>query len=121
MEVIGKFKVFGHEFDIYNTLEEPLFLATEIASLIDYSIEKTHQMLNCVDESEKVLINTLDNTEGNSGNPNKWFITEYGLYEVLFQSRKPIAKGFKFKVKQILKRHIILVAPKYDTLVLVDS
>ena len=33
-----------------------------------------------------------------------WFLTEDGLYEVLMQSRKPIAKQFKKQVKQILKQ-----------------
>lgn len=38
------------------------------------------------------------------GSTNKqWFLTEDGLYEVLMQSRKPIAKAFKKEVKQILK------------------
>ncbi|WP_300854391.1 BRO family protein, partial [uncultured Clostridium sp.] len=32
-----------------------------------------------------------------------WFLTEDGLYEVLMQSRKPIAKAFKKEVKKILK------------------
>ena len=32
-----------------------------------------------------------------------WFLTEDGLYEVLMQSRKPIAKQFKKNVKEILK------------------
>ncbi len=32
-----------------------------------------------------------------------WFLTEDGLYEVLMQSRKPIAKEFKRGVKEILK------------------
>lgn len=32
-----------------------------------------------------------------------WFLTEDGLYEVLMQSRKPIAKEFKKGVKEILK------------------
>ena len=34
----------------------------------------------------------------------QWFLTEDGLYEVLMQSRKPIAKQFKKEVKQILKQ-----------------
>ena len=38
------------------------------------------------------------------GSTNKqWFLTEDGLYEVLMQSRKPIAKQFKKEVKKILK------------------
>ena len=36
-------------------------------------------------------------------NREKTFLTEDGLYEVLMQSRKPIAKQFKHEVKQILK------------------
>ena len=32
-----------------------------------------------------------------------WFLTEDGLYEVLMQSTKPIAKSFKKEVKKILK------------------
>lgn len=106
MEIIGKYKEFGHEFDIYNTIEDPLFLATEIGKIIDYSVGNISHMLNCVDESEKILINVPGRTIVTSGrrhNTQKWFLTEYGLYEVLMQSRKPIAKRFKTKVKQILK------------------
>lgn len=44
--------------------------------------------------------NCLENSS--RGNPNKWFLTEHGLYEVLMQSRKPIAKEFKRQVKRIL-------------------
>ena len=36
-------------------------------------------------------------------NTEMWFLTEDGLYEVLMQSRKPIAKAFKKEVKKILK------------------
>lgn len=33
-----------------------------------------------------------------------WFLTEGGLYEVLMQSRKPIAKKLKKEIKKILKQ-----------------
>ncbi len=36
-------------------------------------------------------------------NREMWFVKEDGLYEVLMQSRKPIAKAFKKEVKIILK------------------
>ena len=32
-----------------------------------------------------------------------WFLTEDGVYEVLMQSRKPMAKAFKKEVKKVLK------------------
>ena len=59
-------------------------------------------MLMTIDEDEKVKIHTnLNNSKVGS---NTWFLTEQGLYEVLFQSRKPIAKEFKKEVKKILKQ-----------------
>lgn len=56
--------------------------------------------MNIVDVDEK-----LTYTICNSGqNREMWFLTEDGLYEVLMQSRKPIAKEFKKQVKAILKQ-----------------
>lgn len=65
-------------------------------------------MLETVDEEEK-LKSTLklggeDYSHGGiRENVEVWFLTEDGLYEVLMQSRKPIAKAFKKEVKEILK------------------
>ncbi len=56
-------------------------------------------MMRSVDDDEKVTNNVC--TPG--GNQQMWFLTEDGLYEVLMQSRKPIAKQFKKGVKAILK------------------
>ena len=89
----------GHELNIYGTTEEPLFLAVEVAKMIDYSVGKTGQMLNTVDRDEK-----LTDTIHRAGQERQmWFLTEDGLYEVLMQSRKPIARRFKRAVKDILK------------------
>ena len=110
-------EVFGKEFNIYGTIEEPLFLARDVAEFIDYAYKdknKDHRdiskMLKSVDEEEKIkkkiqgnnspLFKNLDNTRSNM---EYWFLTEDGLYEVLFISRKPIAKTFKKEVKAILK------------------
>lgn len=111
MEKIGTYKELGHTFNMYGTIENPLFSAVEIGKIIDYSIGNVTNMIKCVDEHEKILVNVtaLNNVKtgskrvGNYTTP-KWFLTEYGLYEVLFQSRKPIAKLFKLRVKLILKK-----------------
>lgn len=58
-------------------------------------------MLKAVDEDEKITINFTDSETGRARNQS--FLTEDGLYEVLMQSRKPIAKAFKKEVKRILK------------------
>ena len=89
----------GHELNIYGTKEEPLFLAVEVVKMIDYSVGNTVWMLNTVDEDEKLTLEIL-----RAGQRRQmWFITEDGLYEVLMQSRKPIARRFKRAVKDILK------------------
>lgn len=93
----------GRQFTVYGTAENPLFLAKDVAECIDYAKRSngsynTTMMLQSVDEEEKVanIVDTL------GGNQQVWFLTEDGLYEVLMQSRKPIAKQFKKGVKQIL-------------------
>ena len=98
LQVIKEQEVLGKQFKIYGTFEEPLFLAQDVAIWIDN--KNVSQMLRTVDEDEKGVYKVY--TLG--GNQNMWFLTEDGLYEVLMQSRKPIAKAFKKEVKQILKQ-----------------
>lgn len=97
LQIIEQREVLGKEFKIYGDFENPLFLAKDVAEWIEHSNPRV--MLNTVDENEKVVNNvyTLGGVQEN------WFLTEDGLYEVLMQSRKPIAKAFKKEVKIILK------------------
>lgn len=97
--VIDEREVLGKEFKIYGDIENPLFLAKDVAEWMDYDKTSINKMLNNVDENEKAR--NIVPTAG--GNQEMWFLTEDGLYEVLMQSRKPIAKAFKKEVKQILK------------------
>ena len=82
---------------IYGTAEEPLFLARDIAEMLE--IKNNRDMLNNVDDDEKLM--SVVSTSGQ--NRQMWFLTESGLYEVLMLSRKPKAREFKRKVKEILK------------------
>lgn len=95
--IINKSNLLGHEIDVYGTVDEPLFKAKDVAEWIEHS--NPRMMLESVDEDEKGVRNTY--TPG--GNQEMWFLTEDGLYEVLMQSRKPIAKQFKKGIKIILK------------------
>jgi len=104
VEILRIIDVQDHKLPIYGTIEEPLFLAVDVAKMIDFSVGNTSHMLNTIDSDEKKLLNTRSsNTSNGRGNPEKWFLTEYGFYEVLMQSRKPIARRFKSSVKKILK------------------
>lgn len=98
LQMIYNQEVLGKDFHIYGTVDEPLFLAKDVANWIEHS--NARMMLKIVDVDEKLCVN---NPYALKGQQEQWFLTENGLYEVLFQSRKPIAKQFKKQVKAILK------------------
>ena len=98
MQVINEQEVLGKDFKIYGDFENPLFLAKDVAEWIEHS--NVSMMLKTIDEDEKVI--RIVYTPG--GNQEVSMITEDGLYEILMLSRKPIAKEFKKKVKDILKQ-----------------
>ena len=97
LQIIDERKVLGKDFKIYGDIENPLFLAKDVANWIEHN--QVARMMEMVDENEKLMC--LISTSGQ--NREMWFLTEDGLYEVLMQSRKPIAKQFKKEVKKILK------------------
>lgn len=91
IKVIAEQKVLGKEFNIYGTIEEPLFLAKDVAEWIDYA--KTgngdfdvSKMIKSVDDDEKF---TTNNVRSDGRAHMQSFLTENGLYEVLMLSRKP--------------------------------
>lgn len=94
LQVIGQQELFGKDVAIYGTLENPLFPVVEVKKWLE--IRNTTQLVNRLDESERVMFNISRQGE-------QWFVTEDGLYEILMQSRKPIAKEFKKGIKRILK------------------
>ena len=101
LKIINQQEVLGKDFKVYGDFENPLFLAKDVAEWIDYSESNTSKLVNAVDENEKTVRKII--TSGTNYQTEAWFLTEDGLYEVLMQSRKPIAKEFKKQVKTILK------------------
>ena len=79
---------------MYGSAQEPLFFAQDVAVMLQ--LTNVSDMVQRVDEDERSKFNLGRQGDG-------WFLTESGLYEVLMQSRKPIAKQFKKGVKAILK------------------
>lgn len=118
LTIIKQQEVLGKDFKVYGSNENPLFLAKDVAEWIDYAWTNDKQtarqvgkMLQTIDEDEKIKeilgCNTNNTQIGYGGlreNTEMWFLTEDGMYEVLMQSRKPIAKTLKKEVKKILKQ-----------------
>ena len=100
--LLNEQEVLGKKFRVYGTVETPYFLARDVADWIEHKDVST--MMRTVDDEERIKVVTPQTISGGlQGNTEYWFLTEDGLYEVLMQSRKPIAKQFKKKVKEILK------------------
>ena len=97
MKIIDERELFNRNFKIYGTVEEPLFLAKDIAEMIGHSDPST--MMRMVDEEEKQVVTMFVSGQ----NRKVLMVTEDGLYEILMKSDKPIAKEFKKQVKAILK------------------
>lgn len=97
LQVINEQVVLEKFFKIYGTVDNPLFLAKDVADWIEHT--QVSKMLQSIDEDEKLM-----GTLFLSGQKREtWFLTEDGVYEVLMLSRKPIAKEFKKKIKEIIK------------------
>ena len=75
----------GMHVTIMGSSEEPKFRASDIAAIFEIASEK-----------DVCIVYTPEAQEVT-------FLTEKGLYEVMFRSRKPIAKQFKNWVYEILR------------------
>jgi prophage antirepressor-like protein len=108
MDIIKAFQKneIGINITIKGTYEEPLFRASDIGDVLE--IAKIRNTIQDFDSTEKVAhtVGTL------GGNQEVNFLTEKGLYQVLFTSRKPIAKTFKNWVCDVIKE--IRINGKYD-------
>lgn len=97
IKVINKSMLLGKEINVYGSVDDPLFLAKDVAEWIEHT--QPSKMVETVDEDEKLMGTIFLSGQ----NREVWMLTEDGLYEILMQSRKPIAKQFKKGVKEILK------------------
>ena len=84
--------------DVYGTAKRPCFIAADVAKVIDYSDGNTGEMLNCLEKDEYFKANMVRSGQRRS----VWMISELGLYNLLSQSRKPIARMWRRVVHQQL-------------------
>lgn len=97
ISVLKQTELCGRQFTVYGSMQEPLFVASDVALMINHP--NTSELVKLVDDDEKLTSTILRSGQ----NREVWMLTESGLYEVLMQSRKPIAKQFKKGIKAILK------------------
>lgn len=91
MKIVGQLKFDNKFLDVYSSLDEPIFRAGDIASMIEYSDGNTYRMLEMCEADEKLKLPIVVAGQMRSVS----FVTERGLYNILEQSRKPIARKWR--------------------------
>lgn len=94
IQILKQADVMGQNFTIYGTATDPMFKAKDVADWI--GLTNVSDMVSRVDSDEVTKLN-LGGLQGET-----WMLTEDGLYEILMQSRKPVAREFKRGVKKVL-------------------
>lgn len=106
VNVIDTLNMGGYILHVYGSKSEPLFLGSEVASLLQYNVNRstgrvdTSGMIRILDDSEKVKKIA---TKEDGKTTQAWMLTEFGLYEIMLLSKKPMAKIFKKYVKNVIK------------------
>lgn len=91
VDVVGHISFDGKLLDVYSSLDEPIFKATDVAKMIEYSEGNAWKMLEMCEKDEK--LNLLMVVAGQKRSVS--FVTETGLYNILSQSRKPLARKWR--------------------------
>jgi prophage antirepressor-like protein len=98
VEIVATINFGGHTLDVYSSLDEPLFKAVDVAKIIDYSAGNTWRMLDLCENDEKLELQNVVAGQRRRAS----FVTEMGLYNILSQSSKPIARKWRRVVHQEL-------------------
>ena len=91
MKIVGNIQFMEHTLPDYDSLDEPKFKASDIATAIDYSDGNVWKMLEMCEVDEKLNLPLVVAGQRRSVS----FVTETGLYNILSQSRKPIARAWR--------------------------
>lgn len=98
MEIVGSVIFKDKTLPIYSSLDVPLFRASDVAKLIEYSDGNVWKMLEMCEADEKLTLPMVAHGQRRTVS----FITETGLYNILAQSRKPIARAWRRVVHEEL-------------------
>lgn len=91
VKVVGQIRLGSSVLDVYGDLDEPLFKAADIANIIEYSYGNTWRMLDMCEADEKLNLPMVVAGQRRTVS----FVNEHGLYSILSQSRKEIARAWR--------------------------
>lgn len=100
IEVVGVITFGKRQLDVYGSLNDPLFKASDICDMLDYSDGNTWNLLRLCEEDEQLTLPLIVAGQKRSVN----FVNEHGLYNILAQSRKTLARKWRRVVHDELIR-----------------
>lgn len=90
-EIVGTISFDKRLLNVYSDVNDPIFRAADIADMIGYSEGNVWKMLEMCEEDEKLILPLVVAGQKRSVS----FVTESGLYNILSQSRKPLARKWR--------------------------
>jgi prophage antirepressor-like protein len=110
MDILKIFNLYDKEFpvNIIGSVEEPLFQANQIAKLL--GIKNIHESIKTFDNYEK--IGDIIAADSTNRKQKTTFLTEIGLYKLIFRSNKQEATLFQKWVCNIIKE--LRIKGKYE-------
>lgn len=100
LTTVGTIKFDNKLLPVYVSLDEPVFRASDISNMLGYSEGNSWNLVSLCEEDEKLLLPMVV-----AGQRRQIaFVTETGLYNILAQSRKPVARKWRRVIHQELIR-----------------
>lgn len=98
MEIVGSIKFKNCILPVYEDLDKPLFRALDVAELVEYGEGNVWNLVRLCEEDEHLTLPLV--VAGQRRQVT--FVTEMGLYNILAQSRKPLARAWRRVVHEQL-------------------
>ena len=98
MEIVGSIKFKNYILPVYEDLDKPLFRASDVAELVEYGEGNVWNLVRLCEEDEHLTLPIV--VAGQRRQVT--FVTEMGLYNILAQSRKPLARAWRRVVHEQL-------------------
>lgn len=96
--IVGSIRIDSIKLNVYSSLDNPLFLASEIADLLNYSDSNNWKLTQMCENDEKLKLPLVV-----AGQRRVClFVTELGLYNILSQSRTIAARKWRRVVHEEL-------------------
>lgn len=90
-KLVGEIRLRNRCLPVYNSLDEPLFKAADIANILEYSYGNVSRLVSTTEEDERLELLTVVGGQRRRA----VFVTEKGLYDILSQSRMEFARAWR--------------------------